>query len=56
MPHGLFTDWCASGFPPYHPMVSAQGWDLERVETGLRNDTLNLVKAGYNVHGSTFTP
>ena len=40
-----------SGFPPYHPLVSAQGWDPARVEIGLRNDTYELVKAGYNVHG-----
>lgn len=37
-------------------MVLAQGWDPLRVEAGLRNDTANLVKAGYNVHGIVFCP
>ncbi|KAI1325150.1 hypothetical protein F5Y16DRAFT_378959 [Xylariaceae sp. FL0255] len=39
-----------TGFTPYHPMVAAQGWDLDRVAIGIRNDTLSLVEAGYNVH------
>ena len=40
-----------TGFPPEHPLVAAQGWDPVRVDIGLRNDTVNLVNAGYNVHG-----
>ncbi|KAH8121180.1 hypothetical protein ACSS6W_009926 [Trichoderma asperelloides] len=39
-----------TGFPGYHPLVLAQGWDPVRVEIGIRNETANLVKAGYNVH------
>ena len=39
-----------TGFPPDHPLVAAQGWDPVRVDTGLRNDTRNLINAGYNVH------
>ncbi|KAI8176781.1 hypothetical protein K4K51_006147 [Colletotrichum sp. SAR 10_75] len=37
-------------FPPYHPMVPAQGWDPIRVDIGLRNDIQNMINAGYNVH------
>jgi hypothetical protein len=40
-----------TGFPPHHPLVEAQGWDPIRVDIGLRNDTLNLISAGYNVYG-----
>lgn len=39
-----------TGFPAYHPLVEAQGWDPVRVDVGLRNDTQNLINAGYNVH------
>lgn len=35
-------------------MVIAQGWDPVRVEKGLRTDTVNMVNAGYNVHGRNF--
>ena len=40
-----------SGFPPYHPLVPAQGFDPAKVDIGLRNDTYELAQAGYNVHG-----
>ncbi|KAI1357712.1 hypothetical protein F5Y08DRAFT_351852 [Xylaria arbuscula] len=39
-----------TGFPPYHPLVGAQGWDMDRVAIGIRDDTVGLVEAGYNVH------
>ncbi|KAH7311491.1 hypothetical protein B0I35DRAFT_438176 [Stachybotrys elegans] len=39
-----------TGFPPYHPLVIDQGWDPVRVEYGLRNNTVAMVNAGYNVH------
>jgi hypothetical protein len=45
------------GFPPCHELVAAQGWDPVRVAAGLRNETVNLANAGYNVHGRvTLTP
>ncbi|KAI0443593.1 hypothetical protein F4803DRAFT_550041 [Xylaria telfairii] len=39
-----------TGFPPYHPLVEAQGWDMDRVAIGIRNDTIGLVESGYNIH------
>ena len=33
-------------------LVDAQGWDMDRVAIGIRNDTISLVEAGYNVHGT----
>ncbi|PCG89420.1 Hypothetical protein PENO1_104760 [Penicillium occitanis (nom. inval.)] len=39
-----------TGFPPCHELVAAQGWDPVRVAAGLRNETVNLANAGYNVH------
>jgi hypothetical protein len=42
-----------SGLPAYHPLVAAQGWDPVMVDTALRNDTVTLVKAGYNVRSES---
>lgn len=39
------------GLPPYHPLVIDQGWDSAHVDSSLRNETLNMMKAGYNVDG-----
>ncbi|KAK1838813.1 hypothetical protein CCHR01_18562 [Colletotrichum chrysophilum] len=39
-----------TGLPPYHPLAIAEGWDPELVDKGVRNDAIELVKAGYNVY------
>lgn len=41
----------SSGLAAYHPLVIAQGYDPARVDISLRNETANLVKAGFNVYG-----
>ncbi|KAL6248735.1 hypothetical protein RBB50_003797 [Rhinocladiella similis] len=38
-----------TGLPPYHPLVTAQGFDPAVVDAALRGDAANIVKAGYNV-------
>ncbi|PPJ55949.1 hypothetical protein CBER1_03558 [Cercospora berteroae] len=43
------TDVFFTGFPPYHPLVIAQGFDPARVEAALRLDAENIRKAGYNL-------
>jgi hypothetical protein len=36
------------GLPPNHPTVIAQGYNPVLVETALRADFANILKAGYN--------
>ncbi|KAI1307185.1 hypothetical protein F5Y03DRAFT_353004 [Xylaria venustula] len=40
------------GFPPYHPLVGEQAWDMDLIAIDIRNDPVGLVKSGYNVHGT----
>lgn len=41
----------SSGLPPYHPLVISQGYSGDAVNTALRNDAANVMKAGYNLRG-----
>ncbi|KIW55788.1 hypothetical protein PV05_04513 [Exophiala xenobiotica] len=38
-----------TGLPPYHPLVTAQGFDPAAVDAALRGDAADIVKAGYNL-------
>nr|KAK5442249.1 hypothetical protein LTR18_006102 [Exophiala xenobiotica] len=38
-----------TGLPPYHPLVTAQGFDSAAVDAALRGDAADIVKAGYNL-------
>lgn len=40
-----------SGLAAYHPLVTSRGFDPAQTDISLRNDTANLVKAGFNVYG-----
>ncbi|KAK5467342.1 hypothetical protein LTS15_000314 [Exophiala xenobiotica] len=44
-----------TGLPPYHPLVTAQGFDPAAVDAALRGDAAEVVKAGYNLRGSLWT-
>lgn len=48
---GCNIDPSHSGLPPYHPLVTAQGFNPAAVDAALRGDAANIVKAGYNVRG-----
>lgn len=45
------TDGMTSGLPPYHPLVTAQGFNATAVNAALRADAVNITKAGYNLRG-----
>lgn len=45
------TDTRSSGLPPYHPLVTEQGFDPAVVNENLRRDAADIVKAGYNLRG-----
>ncbi|KAI9705289.1 MAG: hypothetical protein M1820_005288 [Bogoriella megaspora] len=38
-----------TGLPPYHPLVIEQGFDPAKVDAGIREDSANIRKAGYNL-------
>lgn len=42
--------------PPYHPLVTQQGFDPAKVDAALRADAANIVKAGYNLKGKSTGP
>ncbi|KAJ0375868.1 hypothetical protein COL26b_005843 [Colletotrichum chrysophilum] len=39
-----------TGLTAYHPLVLSRGFDPVQTDIALRNDTANLVKAGFNVY------
>ncbi|ETS74659.1 hypothetical protein PFICI_13143 [Pestalotiopsis fici W106-1] len=39
-----------TGLTAYHPLVISRGFDPVQTDIALRNDTANLVKAGFNVY------
>lgn len=43
--------YAISGLPPYHPLVTSQGFNGSAVDAGLRGDAADIVKAGYNLRG-----
>lgn len=43
-----------SGLAAYHPLVTSRGFDPAQTDISLRNDTANLVKAGFNVYGRLY--
>ncbi|KAK5936858.1 hypothetical protein PMZ80_010977 [Knufia obscura] len=43
------VDVIFTGLPPYHPLVTSQGFNATEVDIGLRADAANIVKAGYNL-------
>lgn len=46
------TNLLDSGLTAYHPLVISRGFDPVATDIALRNDTANLVKAGFNVYGN----
>jgi hypothetical protein len=42
-----------SGLPPYHPLVTQQGFKPEAIDAALRADAANILKAGYNLRGKS---
>lgn len=44
-----------SGLPPSHPLVAQQGFDPELVEASIRRDAEEIVAAGYNLRGATYS-
>jgi hypothetical protein len=47
------TDPKSSGLPPYHPLVTAQGFNATAVNAALRADAVDITKAGYNLRGES---
>ncbi|KAK4935069.1 hypothetical protein LTR10_023801 [Elasticomyces elasticus] len=45
-----------AGLPPYHPLVTGQGFNATAVNAALRADAVNITKAGYNLRVVLFGP
>jgi hypothetical protein len=44
------------GLPPYHPLVKQSGFNQTKVNSALRTDAANIIKAGYNLKGECNNP
>ncbi len=47
----VLTGLLLRGLPPYHPLVTSQGFDPAVVYAGLRADAAQIVASGYNLRG-----
>ncbi len=43
------VDVIFTGLPPFHPLVTAQGFNGSAVNAGLRQDAKDIIAAGYNL-------
>lgn len=43
--------WYASGLPGYHQLVIDQGYPPAEADAAIRNSTIEMINAGYNVRG-----